>query len=129
MTTSLEIEKTVCPQCFAVLEAGDSFCRHCGGSLGAEEAASRQFTQVAAKEPPAPRGMMESRWVVLAMLFLVLGPLALPLLWRSREFTTRWKAMLTAIVVGITAGALWKISHDLNQALKPLQELHKLQGF
>jgi RsiW-degrading membrane proteinase PrsW (M82 family) len=67
--------------------------------------------------------------VVLTLLFLVLGPLALPLLWRSRRFTLRWKIVLTVIVAGITVYVLWQVWYVLNQAMGPLQELRKLQGF
>lgn len=35
------------------------------------------------------------RWAVLVLLFLVLGPFGLPLLWRSPSFTRGWKIALT----------------------------------
>lgn len=42
-------------------------------------------------------------WAVVALLFLVLGPLGLPLLWRSPSFTRGWKIALTVAMVVYTA--------------------------
>ena len=39
------------------------------------------------------------RWGVLLLLFVVLGPLGLPLLWKSPSFTRGWKIVLTALMV------------------------------
>jgi len=72
-------------------------------------------------------GWWESPWFVLAMLFLVLGPLALPLLWRSRRFTRPWKIVLSVIVIGVTVYVVWRIWFLFNRALAPLLELEKLQ--
>jgi hypothetical protein len=66
---------------------------------------------------------------VLTLLFVVFGPFALPLLWRSRRFTRLWKTVLSLVVVGVTALAVWQIWHVLNQALAPLRQLEKLGGF
>ena len=41
-------------------------------------------------------------WGVLLLLFVVLGPLGLPLLWKSPSFTRRWKIVLTAVMVVYT---------------------------
>ena len=35
-------------------------------------------------------------WVLL-LLFVILGPLALPILWKSPHFSRRWKIVLTVI--------------------------------
>ena len=43
-------------------------------------------------------------WFVLAMLFFVLGPFGLPLLWKSPHFTRAWKWLLTILVLLYT---LW----------------------
>lgn len=40
---------------------------------------------------------------ILLMLFLVLGPVGLPLLWRSPRFTPFWKVGLTTLVILYTA--------------------------
>ena len=34
-------------------------------------------------------------WAVVVLLFLVLGPFGLPLLWKSPSFTRGWKIVLT----------------------------------
>ena len=34
-------------------------------------------------------------WAIIVLLFVVLGPLGLPLLWRSPSFTRAWKIALT----------------------------------
>ena len=54
--------------------------------------------------PPRRRRLRDSRLFVCLMLFAVLGPFALPLLWRSRAFSRRWKVALALAVLGLTAG-------------------------
>jgi hypothetical protein len=137
------IQKTVCHGCYAVLDATDHYCRHCGtptGTLagvsdnsGACTAVVKPATRILATlalEPSARRpGHAESPWVVLPMLFLVLGPLGLPMLWRSRQFSLLWKCVLTAFMLGVTALLIWGIWFVTHQALSPLHELDKLRGF
>ena len=77
-------------------------------------------------EPTSEGSSSSSKWhqsvlFVLLMLFLVLGPLGLPLLWKSPRFSTLWKILLTAAVLIFT---VWLISlcystirTGLNQAL------------
>ena len=101
-------EKIACLQCQAVLEASDNYCRHCGApaSSAAEAATS-----------PVKFSYWESPWLVLTLLFLVLGPLAIPLLWRSRRFTLLWKGILTALVLGLSALLAWNLWLAVQQAL------------
>ena len=42
-------------------------------------------------------------WAVVVLLFLVLGPFGLPLLWRSPGFSRGWKIVLTFALVVYTA--------------------------
>ena len=123
MSTALDIEKIVCPQCWAMLDVGDNFCRHCGMPTGSS-APSRPLPARGIPRHAAGRpGWLENVWVVLAMLFFVLGPLALPMLWRSRCFSPTWKLILTTVVLAITAFMLWWIWHSVDKALAPLREL------
>ena len=52
--------------------------------------------------PPAPLKWYYRPVWVLILLFLVLGPLALPYLWRSPSFSRRLKVVLTVLVVAYT---------------------------
>ena len=130
MTTAQEIEKIVCRHCHAMLDVGDSFCRHCGAPTGDDPTAPA--TQPVSYVPAAPSrkrsDWSESRWAVLTMLFLVLGPIALPMLWRSRQFTPLWKILLTLLVLGLTIGIVWLLWYVIVTALAPLQELNRIQG-
>ena len=71
----------------------------------------------------------DNPWVVLLMLFVVLGPLALPMLWRSRGFSPLWKALLTLLMVGVTVLILLLMWFVVAKALDPLEQLKMLQGF
>jgi hypothetical protein len=123
------IETTVCHECYAVLDAGDNYCRRCGANLtGLSDDGRAAVRPVMASVVERPK-FSESPWVVLPMLFLVFGPLALPLLWRSRRFTRLWKIVLTVIMAVVTVYLIWSIWYVLNQSLAPLRELEKLQRF
>ena len=82
--------------------------------------------------PPASREVLakpphwtENPIVVLLGLFILLGPLAVPMLWRSRRFTRGWKVGLTFAVLAATFAACWYSAAVLEKALEPLQELRR----
>ena len=51
--------------------------------------------------------------VILALLFLILGPFGLPLLYQSPAFDRVWKAVLTVVVLLYT---LWLVIVTFQQA-------------
>jgi uncharacterized membrane protein len=106
------IPVVVCRKCTVAIGASDNYCRHCGTPTGTGRAGSAAW--------------WESPWVVLPLLFLVVGPFALPLLWRSRRFTRPWKIALSIITVGVPLFIVWQVGQALNQALAPLLELERL---
>jgi len=57
---------------------------------------------VRSREPPAPIKWYYRPVWVLVLLFLVLGPLALPYLWRSPGFSRRLKVILTVLIIAYT---------------------------
>ena len=67
-------DTTSCPRCARTVDLLDHYCRYCGARQGE---AAWYHTQV----------------FVLASAFLFLGPLALPLLWRSTAFSRNAKAI------------------------------------
>ena len=77
----------------------------------------------------APPAFWESPWVILPALFLLLGPLALPMLWRSRRFSLLWKTVLTFLVTVTTVLAIWWPVHKMNEMLAPLmRDLEGVRG-
>ena len=79
--------------------------------------------------PPVPATPQpSSRWYhsvgfVLLMLFVVLGPLGLPLLWKSRRFSRTAKIALTVVVVAFTVWLLGASVHFVTQMLNELQTI------
>ena len=72
--------------------------------------------------------LLESRVTVLTMLFAVLGPLALPLLWRSSRFSLTWKIVLTLLVLLLTGVIIGLFSYVIQMTLAPLKELQQVKG-
>jgi len=154
MTAALEIEKIVCRGCMAVLDMGDRYCRHCGAATAAGSdfpcapesgwGLPSSAPAVSADQPgPMPSTCQhhasvtsptnrprwtESPWFVLPMVFLVLGPLGIPLLWRSRRITWFWKSMITIAVLALTALVGAMIQHTIKASLAPLEQFRRIQG-
>ena len=127
MDTALEIEKIVCHQCYMMLDVADNFCRQCGTATENVPNGNLARPAGARPQPGTKPGWSESPWVVLASLFFFIGPLALPMLWRSRRFSTVWKILITVAVVALTAMVLWSIWYLFAKALQPLHDLKALR--
>src|SRR2546427_3325372 len=70
--------------------------------LWSAHSSGRRMGVVRSREPLAPlKWYYRPGWVVV-LLFLVLGPLALPYLWRSPGFSRRLKFVLTVLVIAYT---------------------------
>jgi hypothetical protein len=112
-----DLKTIVCRNCSATLDAGDSFCRRCG--MPTSNQTSIAF------------GWSERPLVILPLLFLVIGPLALPLLWRSRCFTRGWKIGLTVLTSILTLYVFyyvfWSLWVVVKQAIASLSELEKIR--
>lgn len=61
-------------------------------------------------------------WVVLFMLFFVLGPLGLPLVWKNPRLSRRVKTALTLVMVvytvalaDVTIRAFQAVMHEMDQ--------------
>jgi len=66
--------------------------------------------------PEKPLSWTENAVIVLLALSLF-GPLALPMLWRSRRFTRGWKIGLTLAVLAVTVYACWYTARAFNAAV------------
>ena len=138
LMTVHDIKKVLCRRCYAVLDVEDKFCRHCGTATGDSEptlppSPGRSADATRPQGVPAPSNVrsksLDNRWVILVLLFAVLGPGAVPMLWRSSQFSLFWKTVLTVLVLGITALAIWLLWYVTEMTLAPLKELKSLKGF
>ena len=72
--------------------------------------------------------MPETKWYhgrvwVLIMLFLILGPVGFPLLWKSPHFTKTWKLILTALTLLYTAWILTVFVDVLQTSTRSLSSM------
>lgn len=79
---------------------------------------------VPAPAQPAWRNAVDNPWLVLALLFLVMAILGLPILWMSRAFSTPMKVLLSVIVtlytvalIGCTGAVLWWSWNTIQRSL------------
>jgi hypothetical protein len=128
-----EIQRIVCPGCSAFVDVGDDYCRRCGVPVSdrfGESPGARRSQTIVPIPPELVAGsvgdsseVLENRILVLMMLFLALGPLALPMLWRSRGFSPLWKVLLTAIVTGLFVVLLFLLWLVVAKAVEPFSQL------
>ena len=79
--------------------------------------------------PPAPPSQgrwYHSVWFVVLMLFVVMGPLAFPLLWKSPRFSLAAKIVLTAAVSALT---VWILGASVDIVTKMIHELQAVPRF
>ena len=129
------IEHVLCRHCCDVVDAIDHFCRHCGfplaeGGISGSNSLPPDRRPIRAEVVSTPLKFSggaakwsENPWVVLVLLFFVLGPLGLPMLWRSRRFSLLWKVLLTALIVAVTVFILAMVWYVTYQLLAQLREL------
>ena len=65
-----------------------------------------------------------SVWFVLLMLFAVLGPFGLPLLWKSPRFNQTAKVVLTVVNIAYTG---WLVLLSLSAAKAIVEHLQQIQ--
>ena len=133
-----------CSSCGQMVVAEAKFCNACGMILAADPTTALQPGAPPETEPGArgeaawrdplhtAQGRPKSKWyhntwfVLLMLTPLALGPLALPLLWKSPAFSRRAKWWLTLGTVLWTALFLVYIMQHVVPAV--MHELHQLDA-
>ena len=85
-----------CPACATTTAGGAKYCSACGTPLD----------PTATRLPSSPSKWYYNIWFVLVMLFFVLGPFGLPLVWKNPRFSRGVKWGLTILTIAYT---LWLI--------------------
>jgi hypothetical protein len=70
--------------------------------------------------PPSPATWYYRPWAVVVLLFFVLGPVGLPLLWKSPSFTRGWKIVLTVATVVFTLLLLESVFAAVRMAMEQM---------
>ena len=121
----------------AVLEVGeDTGSTHSGAPSRGSVAETTDGCSIAEASPKpwlGPRTLgdrvADSRVAVVVLLFAVLGPFALPWLWRSRKFSRPWKVALTILVLILTVVIAWDLWREVNRLRESLRELQEAGVF
>jgi hypothetical protein len=118
------MEKCNCDRCDAEIDADDNYCRRCGLRLkaGGEAVAARVVPESKLSVP----SVVDNPWFILFMLFFVLGPFALRMLWRSQAFSRRGKWIWTILVVLYTLLILWFTCYVVFMAMKTFQKVNEV---
>jgi len=102
-----------CPFCAEQIQAEAIKCRYCG-----------EFLDGSGRSSVRPQS---KKWYystsALVLLLLCLGPLALPLVWRNPRFKPLTKAIVTIIVLVVTAWCVYKAISLFQQFFNQLDAL------
>ncbi|MGH7288549.1 MAG: hypothetical protein ACREI8_11085 [Myxococcota bacterium] len=71
--------------------------------------------------PPSPPPWYYRPWTVVVLLFFVLGPVGLPVLWKSPSFTRGWKIVLTLATVVFTLLLLESVVAAVRMAMEQMK--------
>ena len=104
-----------CASCGATMTAEANYCSRCGAPPGPEPAGA---------VAPAIKWYYNV-WFVLFMLFFVLGPFGLPLVWKHPRFSRWVKIALTALMCLYTA-VLAELTVRMTKAV--LDNMHQFQS-
>ena len=107
---------STCPMCQTVLAPGDVLCSQCRERLVRSTRTSQSH--------PTPRWYYNP-WFVLVMLFFVMGPFGLPLVWKNPHFS-RWVKIALTLAMALYTVLLVELTVKMVQAV--LNEAHQLNS-
>lgn len=67
-------------------------------------------------------------WVVILLIFLVLGPLGLPLVYKSPKFNRAWKVVLTFLTLLYTASIVLVTVEFVRELSRRIVQLQAVLG-
>ena len=108
-----------CDACSAAVEPTATFCSRCGWKL---------TTAPTLPQPPRAK-WYHNIWLVLLMLFFVLGPFGLPLVWSNPRFSRTVKIALTAATLLYTVWLLQVTMQMVHAVTTSLQDFNATLHF
>ena len=106
------VNAQVCSLCGTTLPAEATVCSHCG-KLREKTLPSRATL---------PSKWYHNIWFVLVLLFCVLGPFGLPLVWKNPRFARWVKVALTIVVILYT---MWLVDVTLKMVHAVMNEINQ----
>ena len=104
---------TACSACGAPVTAGAAYCSQCGYALAG----------ATPRAMPAKPKWYYNVWVTLCMLFFVLGPFGLPLVWKNPHFSRVVKMVLTLVMIAYTVLLVQLTIRAVQTSLEHMQDL------
>lgn len=102
------IHTIICPECHAELPATADRCERCSAATARREV-TREPTAAGRAKAGRLSIVSDTPWAMVMLLFLVTAGFGLPILWKSRAFSTKAKVVLTIIVSFYTVVVVWLI--------------------
>ncbi len=103
-----------CPWCAQPVTAEANFCDRCG----------KPVNRMVSPQAPATPKWYYNIWFVLMMLFFVLGPFGLPLVWKNPRFSRWVKLALTLAMVIYTIVLLGIILRMVKAVMGAVQQFN-----
>ena len=97
--------RRACRKCGRAIEAADKFCPHCGH-----------------RQDPGDAWYYHPVWI-LVLAFVVLGPLALFLVWKSPKMGRTWKILMAVLILAYTGYCAYFAYQLTSLELRQLNEL------
>ena len=108
-----------CPWCTQPLTTEVNFCSRCG----------KPVNRTASPNAPAAPKWYYNVWFVLVMLFFVLGPFGLPLVWKNPRFSRWVKIALTVAMVLYSVVLIEMTLRMVQTVMREVQQFNSTLSF